>query len=197
MRTACSSALLALALAAGAAAISAAQSANNQKPPKPPVVWLSDASGRPGEVIAVPITFAPGDGAKLRQLRLEVKFRSLNLKFDKVSRSPGDKWKNLELTLEDSVTSGEGREESSRLTILASLPPNVSVPDGIPEGELGKLTFRVEEDADGEMVDLELSAAATAVGSNTPLPQNTVRTEDAMVFILAPGASPGCFFFTH
>ena len=174
---------------------------NQTKPkPKPAQVSLGDSSGRPGESVLVSAFSAPGDGPKLRRLELNIVYPSGSLKFDKVNKSPEDKWKNVEVSVEDFTTRGEGRTESSTLVIEASLMPGASpdaLADGIPQGVFGKLAFHIDDDADGDIVDLLLTAEATAVGENSPLPEDTLVTDGSIVYILAPGNFPGCFFFTH
>src|SRR5262249_7053054 len=98
---------------------------------------------------------------------------------------------------EDYTTEVEGSAETGKVMVVASLLPSAPAASGLPEGVLAKLAFRVGDDADGDIVDLQLSADATAVGENSPLPQDALRTEGSLVYILAPGAMPGCFFFTH
>jgi hypothetical protein len=173
----------------------------DQPKSKPAEISLGDVSGRPGESVLVPVYAAPGDGPKLRSVELNIVYPSATFKFDKVTKSSEDKWKDVDISVEDFTTTGEGRTESSTLVVLASLRPSTSsAPSsagGIPQGVFGKLAFRIDPDADGDILNLRLTAQATAVGENSPLPDDAVNAEGSIVYVLAPGNFPGCFFFTH
>jgi len=162
-----------------------------------PQITLGTTSADPGDTATVPITFKPGQGTGIRSLKLTVVFRSTILKFDRLVRGPNADAKKMEVTLEDHVTSGEGRDEYSTLIIRAVVPPGEPEQSGLPSGVLGNMVFRVDPDSDGAIVDLNTTVEATESGSVSPLPTQKVRVTDGEVFVTAPGGVPGCFFFTH
>jgi len=173
-------------------------------PPPRPVdrtitrVVLGTGSGIPGESAVVPIEFTPAEGANIRLMKLSIDFASRNMKYVKLDPGPASDADRVELAVEDYVTLADEWAPSSKLTIRVALLPNYSGQQGIPAGVIGRLNFRINDDADGAIVALDVTAEATEIGANAALPSQKLRAEEGAVFVLAPGGpGNGCFFFTH
>jgi len=148
--------------------------------------------------VSVPISVSPARNTQIAALKLVVTFDSTNLKFEKLDRGNAAEFANADVTSELRTSVNPDGKGTSVLTIKASLTSAAPSARGIPAGLLGNLRFRIDDDSDGATIYLEPSVEATEVGSNSPLPADRVRTEEGIVYVLAPGGIGfGCFFFTH
>ena len=162
-------------------------------PPSKPVdrtitrVVLGIGSGIPGESAVVPIELTPAEGANIRLMKLNIDFASRNMKFVKLDPGPAFDANRMVMAVEDYVTFADEWAPSSKLTIRAALLPSYSGQQGFPAGVIGRLTFRINDDADGAIVALDVTAEATEIGANAPLSSQKLRAEEGSVFVLAPG----------
>jgi hypothetical protein len=164
-------------------------------------ISVGDASAAPGESVVVPITFEPAENAKVREVKLTIDYRSAHLEFLRMDRGPASDPARVDLRLQDLTTAGEGRQQYSKLTIVASLVPALqpqplgAPAEGISGGRLAELSFRIDDEGDSAIY-LDSTASVTEVGSNTPLASRNVQAREGVIYVLTPGGL-GCFFFTH
>jgi Cohesin domain len=160
-------------------------------------VELGGGSGSPGSSVAVPIYVRPPDGTEIGQLRLQVTFVSVNLKFDKVE--PGIIAELGDFGIQTETTTGKNEKgvETTTLTVTATAPAKGNPPTGIPAGLLAYIMLNISEKARPASIGLRTKLEATGQGTHKALANLTVT--DSTVEVVAPGSEPdvSCFFFTH
>jgi len=160
-------------------------------------VAFEDFNATPGMSFSIPIYFTPEDGVEVGRLKVELGFISENLKFVKLDRGIVAELGDLDLKSELKAGKNDNGIETSTLTITASFPSPDTAENGIHEGVLGYLVFRVDENGRAANIKLRASGEAAELKTNKPL-QN-FEAADATVDVFAAGDRPvvSCFFFTH
>ncbi len=169
----------------------------NAAPPAKTRVRIESANAIPGASFSTPVYFTPGKGAAVGRLKIEVNFVSANLKFVKLDHGLLVEKHDLELKSELKTDQNEKGVETSTVMILASFPSAASPKEGISDGVLAYLVFRVDEKGRPAKIALRVDAEATDLKTNKPM-QN-LQALNAEVDVYAPGNLPTvtCFFFSH
>jgi hypothetical protein len=188
-------ALLAFALAAMAPAGNAQQNTPPAAAAPAARIALGSASGEPGQSVVVPLYFTPDAGARVGRLKIQVRFVSANLKFDKLETGIAAEIGNVELSHELAASRDDRGVESSALSLEAAAPETAA--NGIPAGLLAYIQMRLNAEARPAKISLRTTVEATETGTARPL--NIVKPPDATVEVIAPGSQPAvvCFFFSH
>lgn len=159
-------------------------------------ISLAGGSAEPGASVIVPVYFTPAEGVSVGRLKFEVKFVSVNLKFEKLDA--GTDLENVSLKSDVTLGKNEKGVQTSTVTVLASLSSSEPSKKGIAEGLLGYLNLRIEKKGRPAIITLQASAEATELGSTKPL--KNVRASGTQIEVTEPGAEPPavtCFFFSH
>jgi hypothetical protein len=160
-------------------------------------VVLGEGSGSPGSSVVVPIYVQPPDGTEIGQLRLQVTFVSVNLKFDKVEPGITAEMGDFRIHAESTAEKNEKDVETTMLTVTVTAPDTGNPPKGIPAGLLAYILLNISEKARPATIGLRAKLEATEQGTHKALVNLTVA--DSTVEVVAPGSEPAvsCFFFTH
>jgi len=154
------------------------------------------APDRPGQVVVVPIYYTPPQGVEVGSLKLEIKFVSVNLKYEKIE--PGIAAETAEVGVSGNLLVGKDEKdvETSTLTVSASSPPG-GTQKAVPSGLLAYLTLRISETGRPATITLHTKVEAAELETNKKL--DSIRSADGTVEVLATGSEPlvSCFFFTH
>jgi hypothetical protein len=159
-------------------------------------VVLGGGTGSPGASVVVPIYVNPPKGTEIGQLKLQVTFVSVNLKYDKVESGIAAEMGDVGIKAETAAGKNDKDVETTTLTVTATAPAG-SPPKGIPPGLLAYIMLNVSDKGRLATIALRTKIEATEAGTNKALTNVTVA--DSSVEVVAPGDQPvvGCFFFTH
>jgi len=117
---------------------------------------LGADKGAKGDEVFIPLMLSPAPGAQIAKISATIGFPSEALQF--VSAKPGaPPDSRVEVRSEDTPGDASGS--------MVKVEVESRVPDGIPAGIIGLLTFKVsEQTAAGRTIALDLKAKALAVG---------------------------------
>ncbi len=174
------------------------QQANDQVDPETTTrLTLGGASGTPGSGVVVPVYFTPAQGVAVAQLRLEVTYVSVSLRYSNLDKGIAAELGGVDVAIEVEEGQNEQDLDTQTLTITASFLNTDPPATGIPSGLLAYITMDITDDGRPASVTLRPTVEATLVGSGDPVPN--LRAFETQVDVLAPGTEPliSCFFFTH
>lgn len=174
---------------------SASQGESSSNPPAN--VVLGGGTGSPGASVVVPIYFNPPQGKETGQLKIEVTFVSVNLKYDKVESGIASEMGDVVIKAETAAGKNDKDVETTTLTVTATAPGTGTPPKGIPPGLLAYIMLNISEKGRPATIALLTKVQANEAGTNQPLPNLTAA--DSSVEVVAPGSEPAvtCFFFSH
>lgn len=160
-------------------------------------VVLGGGTGSPGSSVAVPLYVRPPEGTEIGQLKLQVTFVSVNLKYGKIEPGITAEMGNITIETDTSGGTNEKGVETTTLTITATASGSDNSAQGIPPGLLLYIMLNIDEKGRPATIALRTKLEAREQGTNKLLPN--VTTADSTVEVVAPGSEPSvtCFFFTH
>ena len=157
-------------------------------------ITLGSTAGAPGELVLVPIYMTPAEGVSVGQLKLQVSYVSVNLKFTKLGLGLAAEQGSVSLRTETKDSKNEKGIEEQTLTITASA---ASAANGIPPGLLGFITLKISENGRPATISLRVTAEAEGLGTKKRL--ESVRVVSGQIDVQTLGVQPivTCFFFSH
>ncbi len=119
------------------------------------------------------------------------------MKFVKLDKGLLVEKHNLDLKNALNTEKNEKGVETSTLTIEATIASSESAKEGISDGVLAYLVFKVDENGRPANITLKVTGEATELKTNKPA--KDFIASDSRVDVFAPGNLPTvtCFFFSH
>ncbi len=169
----------------------------NAAPPDKTHVKIDASNATPGASFSTPVYFTPAKGVQVGRLKIELSFVSANLKFVKLDQGLLVEKDNLDLKSELKTDKNDKGIETSTVTIQAAVPSPESAKDGISDGVLAYLVFKVDEKGRPANITLHVTGEAKEVKTGKPV--KDFVASDSRVDVFAPGNLPtvACFFFSH
>ena len=179
---------------------SSAESEQREAPSKNvPRVSLGNITGSPGASLMVPLYYTAAPNLPLRSIAVELDYVGNHLKFQKASRGTiAEKvGADVSTTLTEGAPDGKGLIQSKVRIDVALVEKEPQ--EGIPEGLLAFLLFRVTPDAKPFAIRLNTSVTLAEDLQNPPKKVAQVASESGLVVVQLADVIPEatCFFFTH
>ncbi|MBI4481063.1 MAG: hypothetical protein HY651_13675 [Acidobacteria bacterium] len=162
-----------------------------------PRVSLAELTGSQGEDVMMPLYFTPDPKVPLRSLTVEIDYVSNNLKFDGASK--GLAAENTGVQVSAAVDNGKPDDKGlsrAKLRVTTSLADPANQ-DGLPEGMLAYLIFRVSNDAKPFAIKLNTSLVSAEDLQNRKVTKVSAQPGLITVETFEAIPTPTCFFFTH
>lgn len=143
----------------------------------------------PGDQAFIPLILTPATGVQIGRIIAEISFSSHALSFEEAR--PGEPATLVDAHIGTQVRTDEQNPENSVLEVVVATEQGEAIPGGI----VAYLTFRIEEQAPAEVIELQNTARVFT--TDNPMEPADLTTTNGEIENLDIPVMFACFFYLH